>query len=80
MKRALLSEGMSGDSDQQHHLTRVLRCKGDRVEGLFLGEKIVACSVFHPDGLAVRECYRLPLRRDHLEIPHVAWAFKGRSI
>ena len=57
------------DSDQQHHLTRVLRCKeGDRVEGLFLGEKIVLALCFHPDGLAVRECYRLPLRRDHLEI------------
>ena len=57
------------DPDQQHHLTRVLRCKeGDRVEGLLSGEKIVLSLCFHPNGLVVRECHRFELKRDNLEI------------
>ena len=57
------------DPDQQHHLTRVLRCKeGDRVEGLLFGEKIVLALYSHPEGVAVRECHRLALKRDDLEI------------
>lgn len=57
------------DPDQQHHLTRVLRCKEeDRVEGLFSGEKIILALYSHPEGIAVRECHRLALKQDDLKI------------
>lgn len=63
--------------DPAHHLTRVLRCKGDRVN--CFGGKIVLALCFS-SGCFVRECYRLPLRRDRPENPPVVGAFKDESI
>lgn len=66
------------DSDQRHHLTRVLRCaEGDQVEGLLSGEKIILALFAHAEGLAARECHRVSVERDDLEIHLLLALLKG---